>query len=143
MISNVAPRPTWPMTAEAHAQLLDELAQLRRVVATLGGQGLEEGIVMLPVAQAARRLRVLGTVVDAATVTDETCVAIGRNVEALDGEGNPMRFSIVFPGEGDPAQGWISADSPLGAALLGAQPGARVMVDAPAGPWRVTVLDVD
>ncbi|HEY7024539.1 MAG TPA: GreA/GreB family elongation factor [Candidatus Limnocylindrales bacterium] len=142
MISNVAQRPKWPMTAEAHAQLLDELAKLRRDVATPGGQGLEDGVVRLPIVHAARRLEVLGTVVDAATITDETCVAIGRDVEVLDGDGHPMRFSIVFPGAGDPAQGWISADSPLGAALLGALPGARVMVDAPAGPWSVTVTDV-
>ena len=133
----------WVMTPEAHTALLDQLAQLRRDVSVLAGQGLEEGIVRLPIAQAARRLQVLTSVVDAAAITADSCVAIGRSVQAKDDDGNLMHYAIVFPGDGDPAQGWVSADSPLGSALLGAKPGTTVMVDAPAGRWNVTVLNVD
>jgi transcription elongation GreA/GreB family factor len=49
----------------------------------------------------------------------------------------------VFPGGGDPAQGWISADSPLGSAILGCMPGDRVDVTAPAGPRVVTMVSVE
>jgi transcription elongation GreA/GreB family factor len=130
------------MTAHAHERLLDELAELRRDVAYLAGQGLEEGIVRLPIAQAVRRLEVLGSVVDAAVVTDERCVAIGHAVEVRDGDGDVMSLSIVFPGDGDPERGWVSADSPLGSALLGVAEGAEVVVDAPAGRWTATVIEV-
>jgi YD repeat-containing protein len=142
MVGEVASRQRWMMTTEAHTQLVDELAQLRGEIASLAGQGLEEGIVRLPIAQAARRLRTLTSVVDAATITEMRCGAIGRRVEARDADGNLMQCTIVFPGDGDPAKGFVSADSPLGAALLGAQPGATVLVDAPAGQWRATVVDV-
>jgi transcription elongation factor GreA len=131
------------MTADAFERLLDEIAQLRRDVAFLAGQGLEEGIVRLPVAQAARRLETLGAVAETAAVTKQRCVAIGRRVALRDGDGQQFDYSIVFPGDGDPLQGWISADSPLGSALLGAEPGATVMVQAPVGAWPATIVEVE
>jgi transcription elongation GreA/GreB family factor len=51
-------------------------------------------------------------------------------------------YSIVYPGAGDPARSCISADSPLGAALLGARPGATVEVAAPGGSWSAVVLGI-
>ena len=45
-----------PMTGEAWERLVDEIAQLRADLASLAGQGLEEGIVRLPLAQASRPL---------------------------------------------------------------------------------------
>lgn len=143
MTTELVPQQIWPMTAQAYDRLVDELSQLRRDIAYLAGQGFEEGIVRLPVAQAARRLATLESVVDAATVIDTHCVAIGRNVQLQDDDGETMLYSIVFPGDGDPLQGWISADSPLGSALLGAQPGDRVVVDAPVGNWTATVVLVE
>jgi transcription elongation GreA/GreB family factor len=47
------------------------------------------------------------------------------------------------PGDGDPARRCVSADSPLGSALLGARPGAAVEVAAPGGSWSVVVLAVE
>ena len=44
---------------------------------------------------------------------------------------------------GTPAEGWLSADSPLGAAVLGRSPGDAVEVTAPAGSRVVTVLAVE
>ncbi len=142
MIGDVASRQRWMMTTEAHTQLVEELAQLRGELASLAGQGMDEGIVQLPIAQAARRLQTLASVVDRATITEKQCGAIGRRIKARDGDGNVIHCTIVFPGDGDPARGHVSADSPLGAALLGTQPGAKVMVDAPMGSWPVTVIDV-
>ena len=53
-----------------------------------------------------------------------------------------MSYTIVFPGDGDPSRGWVSADSPLGSAVLGARAGESVHVAAPVGRWRVTVVAV-
>ena len=68
---------------------------------------------------------------------------IGRRVTLLEAEGESVSYALVFPGDGDPAQGWISADSPLGTAVLGCGPGDRVEVEAPAGRRVVTVLSIE
>jgi transcription elongation factor GreA len=142
-VRSIAPARSWPLTREAWDRLVDEVSQLRESVSTLAGQGLEEGIVRLPVAIASRRLETLGEVLERCELVDETpCVAIGRRATLRDGDGAVMSYEIVFPGDGDVEQGWVSADSPLGHALLGASAGDVVHVDAPAGPWSVTVVSV-
>ena len=134
----------WTMTTEAMTLLIDEIARLREDLAMLTGQGLEEGVVRLPVANAARRLGTLTQVLETADIArDDGCVAIGRRATLRDEQGGSISCAIVFPGDGDPANGWISADSPLGSAILGARPGETVRVEAPAGTWRATVLSVD
>jgi transcription elongation GreA/GreB family factor len=60
-----------------------------------------------------------------------------------DEQGEAMSFSVVFPGDGDPTEGWVSADSPLGAAVLGGHAGDVVHVDAPAGRWSAVIVGVD
>lgn len=109
---------------------------------SLAGQ-LADGVVDLAVVKAARRLDVLSAVLDAAERIHELERAvIGRRVTVLEPEGESVTYSLVFPGDGDPAQGWISADSPRGSAVLGCVPGYRVEVTAPAGPRIITVLSV-
>ncbi len=137
-------RNGWPMTAEAWERLIDEVSRLRRDVSTLAGAGLEEGVVHLPVAHAARRLQTLIAAQAIAELTDDNgCVAIGRRATVQDEQGEAMSFSVVFPGDGDPTEGWVSADSPLGAAVLGGHAGDVVHVDAPAGPWSAVIVGVD
>ena len=134
----------WPMTREACDRLVDEIAHLRRELSTLTGQGLEEGIVQLAVLHASRRLATLTQVLDCAERVDETAsAAIGRRATLRDEHGDAMSYTIVFPGDGDPAQGWISADSPLGAAILGGHPGEMVEVRAPLGRWTATIVSVE
>lgn len=141
---SIAPARSWPLTSEARDRLVDEVARLRESVSTMAGQGLEEGIVRLPVAIAMRRLETLSDVLDRCELVDETrCVAIGRQATLREGDGEAMSYEIVFPGDGEVDKGWVSADSPLGLALLGAAVGDVVNVDAPAGQWSVTVVSVD
>jgi transcription elongation GreA/GreB family factor len=133
----------WPMTGEAWLTLVDELARLRTDVASLAG-ALAHGVVDLSVVKAARRLDVLSAVLDAAEqIHEPERVVIGRRVTILEAEGESVTYTLVFPGDGDPAQGWISADSPLGSAVLGRGPGDSVEVVAPAGRRVVTVLAVE
>jgi GreA/GreB family transcription elongation factor len=135
----------WPMTGEAWLTLIDELGQLRTDVAAQVDAGVQEdGIAHLPVFKAARRLDVLSAVLDAAEKVHEADRAvIGRRVTLLEEEGDSVTYALVFPGDGDPVQGWISADSPLGSAVMGCASGDRVEVMAPAGPRVITVLSVD
>jgi len=135
----------WPMTGEAWLTLVDELGQLRIDVALLSGAGArDDGVVQIPVFKAARRLDVLSAVLDGSEkVHDPDRAVIGRRVTLLEEEGDSVTYSLVFPGDGDPAQGWISADSPMGSAVLGCEPGDRVEVIAPSGRRVVTVLSVE
>ena len=135
----------WPMTGEAWRTLVDELGQLRTDVAVLSGAGAPDpSVVHLPAFKAARRLDVLSTVLDASEKVHEPDRAvIGRRVTLLEEEGDSVTYALVFPGDGDPIQGWISADSPLGAAVLGCSPGDTVEVNAPVGRRVVTVLSVE
>lgn len=135
----------WPMTSEACERLVDEIAQLRQDLSALAGQGLEEGIVRLSLATAARRLDTLQRVLECSDIVvhDAPVAAIGRRATLRDEDGESVCYAIVFPGDGDPTEGWISADSPLGAAILGRRPGETVAVDAPVGPWRVTLVQVE
>jgi hypothetical protein len=135
----------WPMTGEAWRTLADELGQLRIGLAVLSGAGApDHSVVHLPALEAGRRLDVLSAVLDASEQVHEPDRAvIGRRVTLLEQEGESVSYALVFPGDGDPPQGWISADSPLGAALLGSIPGDVVQVIAPAGHREVTVLSVE
>jgi hypothetical protein len=132
----------WPMTAEAWHSLVDELARLRSDLASFSGE-VTDGIVDLAVIKAARRLDVLSAVLDAAERdhASETAV-IGRRVTVREADGESVTYALVFPGDGDPAQVWTSADSPLGSAILRRLPGDSVEVAAPAGRRVVTVLSV-
>ena len=75
-----------------------------------------------------------------------TKMGVGRLVVVGDDSDTALGVMPVrraFPGDGDPDRGWISADSPLGAAVLGCEPGDRVEVAAPAGRRVVTVLSIE
>lgn len=137
-------RRAWPMTSEAQRQLADEVADLRRDALMLAGGVSDDDVIRLPVAQAARRLETLSAVLEAAVVVEDPgAVAIGRRATLLDQHGRTTTYSIVFPGDGDPSLGWVSADSPLGSAILGTRPGQTVEVAAPSGSWTATVVALD
>lgn len=134
---------SWPMTGEAWLTLVNELGRLRADAFSLAGE-LADGVIDLAVVKAARRLDVLSAVFDAAQRIHEPGIAvIGRRVTMREADGELVSYVLAFPGDGDPTQGWISADSPLGSAVLGCEPGDRVEVTAPAGKRFVTMLSVE
>jgi transcription elongation GreA/GreB family factor len=67
---------------------------------------------------------------------------IGRRVSVSEDDGSRAVYALVIPGDGDPSRRRLGVDSPMGAALLGATVGERVVVDAPAGRRALTVLAV-
>lgn len=137
-------RRAWPMTSDAQRRLIDEVAELRKDAAHLANGDDDGTIIRLPAAQAARRLETLSAVLEGATVVDDPgFAAIGRRATMLDQGGGTATYSIVFPGDGEPSRGWVSADSPLGSAILGSRPGQTIEVDAPSGPWSATIIALD
>ena len=59
-----------------------------------------------------------------------------------DGFDEEERYHLVGPAEADPAAGRISVESPLGRALLGAEVGESVKVNAPNGvlSFKITAM---
>jgi transcription elongation factor GreA len=142
-IRQPSPEQRWPMTGEAWHALIDELGRLRTDVVSLARE-LADDVGNLALVKTARRLDLLSAVLDAAERIHEPARAvIGRRVTVLEADGEAVTYALVFPGDGDPRQGWISADSPLGSAVLRRRPGDRVEVSAPAGRRVVTILSVE
>ena len=91
------------------------------------------------------RINELEDLVSRAQVADAPkagIVSIGSTV-TTGTSGQTRRFTIVGATEADPAHGRISAESPIGAALLGCREGDEVLVQTPAGSVRYQVTKVE
>jgi transcription elongation factor GreA len=69
-------------------------------------------------------------------------VEIGSTVVIKEGRRNPEEYLIVGATEANPREGKISHQSPLGVALIGAKEGDKVEVVAPAGSFKVKIIEV-
>lgn len=126
-----SPTPPLPMTPAAWSALRAEAAR----------DAL--GATRRPDPDLVRRSATIRTVLVSAAVVDEPGVAVvGRRVTYREADGTRATVALVIPGDGDPHQGWVSVDAPLGQALLGARAGDRVVVHAPAGDRTLTVVAV-
>jgi transcription elongation factor GreA len=77
------------------------------------------------------------------TEADKTALAFGGTAEILDKGSNKLHtWTIVGPTEADVSKGRLSAESPVGAALLGRASGDEVEVRTPSGSstYRVEKL---
>ena len=77
------------------------------------------------------------------TNADDTTFALGRTAEILDEDsGTVHTWTLVGRSEADLASGKLSAESPVGGALLGRAPGDAVQVETPRGQrtYRVEKL---
>ncbi|MFN3336147.1 MAG: transcription elongation factor GreA [Thermomicrobium sp.] len=70
-------------------------------------------------------------------------VRLGSRVTVIDDEGVTETWVIVSPEEANAAQGRISIESPVGAALLGKRAGTTVVVKAPGGEMRLTIQRIE
>lgn len=100
-------------------------------------QGMVEGRI-LEMEDILRR----ATLIDEAGARKTGHVVLGSGVD-VDQDGAKRRYQIVGAPEADPANGKISNESPVGAALLGKSAGDTVEVNAPRGVIKVKVLKVD
>jgi transcription elongation GreA/GreB family factor len=75
---------------------------------------------------------------------DPNVLEIGDTVTVLElGSSEAERYTLVGPVEARVDESWISADSPLGSALLGRRAGDSVTVEAPGGTIRYRLLSID
>jgi transcription elongation factor GreB len=94
-----------------------------------------------------RRLRFLSERLDSLTVMEPRPDPRGRAffgawVTVEDEFGDERTYRLVGPDEFDVPSGLISVDAPLGRALLGRREGDAVVVERPAGPAELVVLQV-
>lgn len=70
-------------------------------------------------------------------------VAIGNRVTVKMENGKERQFTIVGVAEADAAEGKISNESPMGAALLGAHRGDEIVAEGPTGKEiKLTILKI-
>jgi transcription elongation factor GreA len=70
-------------------------------------------------------------------------IDVGAHVRLRDRDARRAEeYDIVGSGEGNPAAGRISRESPLGSALLGHREGELVQIETPAGVRRLKILAV-
>ncbi len=74
---------------------------------------------------------------------DKNIISVGSKVRLYDQEfEEEVEYSIVGSAEANPVNGRISNESPLGNALLGRKTGEDVLVEAPAGTIKYTILSI-
>lgn len=95
------------------------------------------------------RILELQALIDNALIVDENAidtsiVSIGSTVRVFNDKlGREIEYNIVGSNEVDPLAGKISDQSPIGHALMGrAASSEKITVDAPAGSFTVTILEV-
>ncbi|MGH2448205.1 MAG: GreA/GreB family elongation factor [Chloroflexota bacterium] len=69
-------------------------------------------------------------------------VELGSIVTVAKPDGRSTTYTIVSSLEASPNDGKISNDSPVGRALVGRKRGDSVTVQAPAGPSKITITDI-
>lgn len=143
----------WPMTRQAWEALDADTARLGAEVLDKDGyaSGRLDGDVDAPTfipnvagQQALRQLTTARQVLGVAVVVEDPGLAvIGRRVILEDAEGSTSTVELAIPGDGDPRRGRVSADSPVGAAILGRRVGETVTIQAPAGSWSATIAGIE
>lgn len=93
------------------------------------------------------RIREIESILRSAKIIDDNnrshLVSIGSEVTVLEeGESVPETFKIVGATETDPGNGFISNESPLGAALLNKKKGDKVKVTTPNGEITFIIKEV-
>ena len=69
-------------------------------------------------------------------------VGLGCTVTVEDEKGNRINYRITGSQEANPMEFKISDDSPFGRAIVGKSAGETFMVNAPAGSYQMTVIEV-
>ena len=94
------------------------------------------------------RIKELEELLENAVIMDESnidtgSVSLGSTVKVYDAELDmEIVYSLVGSNEADPAEGKISDQSPIGAALMDMRAGEETDIETPAGTVHIKVLEV-
>ncbi len=88
------------------------------------------------------RKRLEGMIVVTRPPDDRGRIYFGAWVRVEDDSGNETGFRIVGPDELDPAQRYVSMDSPLARALMGKRVDDEVTIEVPGGRRSYVVVDI-
>ncbi|NRO26389.1 transcription elongation factor GreA [Lactobacillus helveticus] len=146
------------MTPEGYKQIEDEIVRLkkdrpRRTKILQAARALGDLSENTEYTEAKRdlghlqsRLRYLGKQLKYAEIvktTDDGKVDWGKTVVLkFDDDDETEEYKIVGRMEADLADGKISFDSPLGQAIMKQEAGGVATVEAPAGEYKVTIVEV-
>ncbi|HEY1450389.1 MAG TPA: transcription elongation factor GreA [Solirubrobacteraceae bacterium] len=89
------------------------------------------------------RERISAAVIVEAAVKDGGAVSFGSSVQVRDQNGVEQTWKIVSSHDASPADGRLSAESPVAVALLGRSAGDKASVTLPKGTRELTILSVD
>jgi transcription elongation factor GreA len=124
------PRRAAAVQAIATARGFGDLSENFEYHAAKNDQGLLERRITLIRDRLGRAV-----LVDEEAAAASEAVGIGSHVEIEDEHGERLQVEIS-------SVGGVSADSPVGRALLGAKAGDEVEIDAPRGSWRARVVSI-
>lgn len=146
------------MTPEGYKQIEDEIARLRkdrprRIKILQAARALGDLSENTEYTEAKRdlghlqsRLRYLGKQLKYAEIIktkDDGKIDLGKSVVLkFDDDDDTEQYKIVGRMEANLAAGKISFDSPLGQAIMKKEAGTTVAVEAPAGEYKVTIVEV-
>jgi transcription elongation GreA/GreB family factor len=91
----------------------------------------------------ARTQEVLGRALPMPEGPDDGIVRLGSTVTVRNESGEVSRYMVVDPAEFDDGEAQVSANSPVGRALLGHSRGSQVAVALPAGQQVLTIESVE
>jgi transcription elongation factor GreB len=148
--NDLAPLPDLPLsphpnfvTPSGLAQLKSRLAARQADLAALRARA--DRLDRLPEAAAERDIRYLEarlTTANLVTAPPVTRVGFGHVVVVVDAAGHQTRYEIVGEDEADAGLNRITPFSPLGRALIGAEPGDLVTWPRRTGPVEIEVLGI-
>lgn len=140
----ISPHPNF-VTPSGLQALRDRLAEAQARLAALRARA--ERLDKLPEAAAERDIRYLEARLKSAIPVDPETqpqdeVAFGATVTVAEEDGAERIFRIVGEDEADGAKGWITPQSPLARALIGAGPGDVVDWKRPGGTVSLEIVAI-
>ena len=136
------------MTPEGYKQIEDEIARLkkdrpRRIKILQAVRALGDLSENTEYTEAKRYLGKQLKYTEIVETKDDGKVDLGKTVVLkFDDDEDTEEYKIVGRMEADLADGKISFDSPLGQAIMKKEAGTTSTVEAPAGEYKVTIVEV-
>lgn len=136
------------MTPEGYKQIEDEIARLkkgrpRRIKILQAARALGDLSENTEYTEAKRYLGKQLKYTEIVETKDDGKVDLGKTVVLkFDDDEDTEEYKIVGRMEADLADGKISFDSPLGQAIMKKEAGTTSTVGAPAGEYKVTIVEV-